>query len=186
MECVPPYNVPAEVLSAVLAPYSDPSAVMRHVDLRLADYSTNPGEWHEVLGDFDVLPSEYGTGAQRIKLFVTLGSARATAGTVSMTDLTLTVLPLTNVALGKSIAKGGSLSARSAGYDAPPDNDILTDGVLTGQPWYTIDQVRPPTPIKFVVELGEMYFLCGVRVHTPRNICVIKILQFTPLLWVHL
>jgi hypothetical protein len=39
--------------------------------------------------------------------------------------------------------------------------------------------VRPPTPIKFVVELGEMYFLCGVRVHTPLNICVIKILQFT-------
>lgn len=125
-ECVPPYNAPAEVLSAVLAPYGDPSAVVRRLDLRMANYSTDPGEWHEVLGDFDVLPSEYGTGAQRIKLFVTLGSTRATAGTVSVTDLTLTVLPLTNVALGKPIADGGSRSARSAGYDAVRPRAIST------------------------------------------------------------
>ena len=53
-----------------------------------------PGEWHEVLGDFYVLPSEYGTGLSRIKLYVTLGSPLATAGRVSLTDLTVTPLPL--------------------------------------------------------------------------------------------
>eukprot|EP01043_Picozoa_sp_COSAG02_P007116 COSAG02_NODE_209_length_28965_cov_18.680143_19_plen_1324_part_00 len=163
-QCVPSYDAPAEVVSAVLAPDGDPSAVIRHVELRLADYSTLPGEWHEVLGDFYVLPYEFGTGSQRIKLFVTLGSPNATVGTVSMTDLTLTSLPLTNVALGKPIAEGGSVSSRSAGYIDPPENDILTDGVITGQPWYTIDQMQPPTPIKFVVELVQLHHVCGVRV----------------------
>ena len=163
-QCVPPYNAPAEVMSAVLAPSSDPSAIIRHVELRLADYSATPGEWHEVLGDFYVLPSEYGSGSRRTALFITLGSPGATAGTVSLTDLTLTPLPLTNVALGGSIAPGGSVSSRSAGFLDPPDNDILIDGILVGQPWYTIDQFRPPTPVRFVVELDELHNLCGVRV----------------------
>lgn len=39
--------------------------------------------------------------------------------------------------------------------------------MLTGIPWFTIDQVRPPTPIKFVVDLGGMHLLCGVRVEFP-------------------
>ena len=61
---------------------------------------------------------------------------------MSLTDLTVTPLPLHNVALEKAIAEGGSVSSRSAGYNQPPDNSILTDGVLIGQPWYTIDQMR--------------------------------------------
>ena len=162
--CVPAYDAPAHVLSAVLAPIGDPDAVVRPVELRLADYAAAPGEWHEVLGDFYVLPSEYGTGLSRIKLYVTLGSPLATEGRVSLTDLTVTPLPLHNVALEKAIAEGGSVSSRSAGYNQPPDNSILTDGVLIGQPWYTIDQMRPPTPIKFVVELGELYYVCSCRV----------------------
>jgi hypothetical protein len=157
------YDAPWHVLRAVLAPIRNSTEVVRTVNLRLVDFAAMPGEWHEVLGDFYLLPAEYGTGDERLQLYVTLGSKYATTGRMRVTDLTLTPLPLSNVALTKPVVEGPA-SMRSAGYWEPPENGILTDGVMSGQPWYKIDQNIPPQPVIFVVDLGSTHYICSLRI----------------------
>ena len=129
-----------EIISARLAPAraaTDPAQSLRWLQLRTANFAMMPGEWHEVLGDFYLLPEEYGSGSGRIKLFVTVGSEQSRQGRVSITDLTVTPLPLVNVAFSKRVADEASdVSMISAGFYEPPPNSILTDGILIGQPWY--------------------------------------------------
>jgi hypothetical protein len=78
-DCTPPYDDVSGVISAVLAPLSSSHSVLREVELRPLSVV---GEWQEILGDFYLLPSELGSGAHAITLFVRLGSPLATVGSV--------------------------------------------------------------------------------------------------------
>ena len=98
--CTPPYDDMSGALSAVLAPLSSSHTVLRNVELRPLSQA---GEWQEILGDFYLLPEELGSGVNSITLFLRLGSPLATVGSVSLTDLTVTEIPFTNVALDKSV-----------------------------------------------------------------------------------
>jgi hypothetical protein len=58
----------------------------------LAELNTSRAEWVQVGGDFVLLPQEYGTGQQRLALYVSLGSAAARHGAAQLTGVQ--ILPL--------------------------------------------------------------------------------------------
>ena len=158
--CVPGYDDPGNAISVVLAPQNDPSAVRRTVDLQMPDFVAHTGEWHAVLGDFFVLPAEM-TGAGRLRLFVKLGSEHATLGHCALTDLTLTTIVPSNVALLKAVT--GTESQAHTGGDVP-SNQILTNSETNsnpGQMWYRFDTSYSPT---FVLDLQWKHHICNTRI----------------------
>ena len=179
--CTPPYDDMSGALSAVLAPLSSSHTVLRNVELRPLSQA---GEWQEILGDFYLLPEELGSGANSITLFVRLGSPLATVGSVSLTDLTVTEIPFTNVALSKTVVSrqvtyNGIKSAASSnaaqdatGRTVTVGNAQLTNGVTvpdTEETWFFVDTSSPPVTIEFELDLAALSFACSVQVAWVEN-----------------
>ena len=179
-ECSTPYDDISGMVSAVLAPVSSSHSVLREVELRPL---YRAGEWQEILGDFYLLPEELGSGQHVMALFVRLGSPRATVGSASLTDLTVTAIPFENVALDKEVlsrqthmgTKSVAMSNAaqdSAGRVITVSNTQLTNGETapdTHETWFLVDTMSPPVTLEFEIDLDTASYICSVQVAWVEN-----------------
>jgi hypothetical protein len=127
-----------------------------------------------VLADFYLHPGELGSGFSMMKLYVTLGNALVTGGRASLTDLTVTPIPVTNIALKKA----ATAPVPSGEVIDVPDS-VLTNGYTTnrestydhskedsGEVWSLNQDLlygsRITIPI--TVELGSAHYVCAAQV----------------------
>ena len=94
VECEPAYDQPRVVI-AWLANLSSPASAVKNLTMRTVgrpSLELYPGEWLDVVCDFELLPSEYGTGDDRLALYVQLGDRMARHGHAFMTGVRLSPL----------------------------------------------------------------------------------------------
>jgi hypothetical protein len=149
-------------VAAVLAPENAPSAVLREVQLQKAPEPTLVDEWHEVLGDFDLLKQELGEEGQRMQLRVTFGAADADSGIALLAALTVEHLETANVALLAPIASSVESNDDSQGAVLPSG---LTDSSATSPTWTIFDNNQVKDEVWFAIDLDATYVICSASVH---------------------
>ena len=169
-ECEPGYDRPGSVLRGWLARHNSPHSAVKNLTMRTLGHhrlNVRVGEWLEVGADFDLLPSKYGAGGDRLALYVQLGDAAAQHGRAHMTGVRLSAILKGRTNEVENVAWLKPLTGAPAPTDSsqPRAQDVLTNGVFNadaGQTWFMI--VGLDEELAMEIKLYDDYYLCSADV----------------------